>query len=144
MTGVPAGVPVHAPPRFAASDPFWDALEDGTLRLPRCPACAAWQWYPLPTCAACRCATPEWVEVSQQGTVFTFTTVHRSFLPEAAVTVPYHVGLVTLDDVEGPRLVSVLHDCGEGEPFIGMAVQMELVDLGSHRLPVFAPRRGDR
>lgn len=133
------GVPVHAPLRFGGADPFWQALDDGTLRLPRCPRCDAWQWYPLPVCGSCRAAEPEWVDVPNRGIVFTFTTVHRSFLPEGAVTPPYNVGLVTLDGVEGPRLVSVLTGCGEDEPFVDMPVRMELLDLGTHRLPVFVP-----
>lgn len=139
MTFVYEGIPVFEPQHLDTTAPFWRGLDEGVLRLPRCLACSTWQWYPLPACSSCRAGAPTWVNAPTTGTVFTWTTARRSFLPAADVPVPYHVGLVALDGVEGPRLVSVLTGLVDVEPFIGMRVRMEIVDVGTHRLPVFVP-----
>src|SRR3546814_7923191 len=98
------GIPDVPPVRGGPLDEFWVAAEEGKLRLPRCPICREWSWYPPPTCGTDG-VPPVWEEVPLTGTIFSFTVVHRSFLPPGTVEVPYTVALVELDGVPGPRLV---------------------------------------
>jgi uncharacterized OB-fold protein len=117
-------IPSFAPPDSDHTRPFWDGVAAGELRLPRCSACQAWQWYPLPGTTHCAGATIVWTPVRPQGTIFTFTVVRRPFLPGAAKTdVPIVSIIVELDDAPGLRLVGRLTDGVEAR--IGMRVTGE-------------------
>jgi len=120
--------------------PFWSALESGELRLPRCAACGLWRWYPLETGPHCSGATTEWASLPGTGTVFTYTTVRRPFLPEATLEeVPFVVVLVDLDGADGVRLLGNL---AEGvEPRIGMDVVLG-PPVGGDANPVFRLNHG--
>jgi len=100
--------PVFDPPGNEVATPFWDAIEAGEIRLPKCSNCGSWQWYPDEAGANCPGAQLQWEPVAQTGVLHSFSVVHRNFLPGAETTVPFAVGLVELDGVEGPRLVSTL------------------------------------
>jgi uncharacterized OB-fold protein len=114
-------LPSFAPVDTGFTRPFWDGVAAGEIRLPRCPACGTWVWYPLPGVGHCRDASLEWRAISPVGTVFTHTTVRRPFLPGADKTsMPFTTILVEFDDAPGVRLVGVL---AEGvEPAVGMQV----------------------
>ncbi|HEY9565312.1 MAG TPA: OB-fold domain-containing protein [Nocardioides sp.] len=128
------GIPDVPPVRGGPLDEFWVAAEEGKLRLPRCPICREWSWYPPPTCGTDG-VPPVWEEVPLTGTIFSFTVVHRSFLPPGTVEVPYTVALVELDGVPGPRLVG---DVRTPEPVrIGDRVVVAFERLATHGLPVF-------
>src|SRR3982750_1727248 len=119
-------LPSYAPPdddEIAA--PFWDAIERDAIRLPRCSVCGAWQWYPTSVGADCAGGELVWETVAQNGTLHTFTRVERAFLPGGQGDVPFVVGFVELDGVDGVRLVSnVLDDGVEAD----MRVQATFVD----------------
>lgn len=118
---------------WPVTKPFWDGCREGILRLPRC-ACGTWVWYPQPRCPSCRGSRIEWQAVSGDGRLFTWVTVHRSFVPALAARVPYTTGIVEL--VESPvlRVTSFLH----GELSLGapMRVRFEPGE-GGIALPVF-------
>jgi uncharacterized OB-fold protein len=119
--------PLFAPPRHGFTQPFWDGVAAGELRLPRCSACQAWQWYPMPGVDHCAGARIEWTPVRPDGRIFTFTTVRRPFLPDASTAdVPFTTVLVELDDAPGIRLVGRLVD--DVEPTIGMRVTAEFAN----------------
>ena len=63
--------------------PVWDGIVDDELRLPRCQRCGAWQWYPVPGTGHACGGELEWTSVEPAGTMFSFTTVRRPFLPGA-------------------------------------------------------------
>jgi uncharacterized OB-fold protein len=103
------GLPRWEPPiddEWAA--PFWAAINEQRLVLPRCSACGRWQWYPDDAGADCPGAELRWEPVSTTGTIHTMTTVERAFLPGGQGDVPYTVVFVDLDGVDGPRLVANL------------------------------------
>ena len=118
--------------------PFWDAIEQGRICLPRCSVCGGWQWYPEAMGTDCEGGTLEWHDVALTGTVYAFTRVHRSFLPGASAEVPYLVGLIDLDRIEGPRLVAPLVD----EVTIGDRVAARFVPHGDRTLLAFGPPAG--
>ena len=133
----------HAPPVLDSPvvAPFWEALDRGELRLPACSECGRWQWYPGEAVVCHPGAPLDWREVAGTGRLYTFTTVERAFLPGGADDVPFVVGLVELDGVVGPRLVTVLEVEGGGEPAVGDRVHLHPVRLSTHTLPVFVVDR---
>jgi uncharacterized OB-fold protein len=132
----------HAAPRFDTPivRPFWDALGKGELHLPACSQCGAWQWYPFEFLKCHPGAHHEWRAVPQTGTVFTFTTVRRSLMPDGdQAVVPYVSALVELDGVAGVRLATLLVNLGERSPRIGMRVRLAPTRANDTNLPVFEP-----
>lgn len=124
------------PPEISLGAPFWDGVAAGELRIARCSECGSWQWYPDDVGACHPGATYEWVPVAGTGSVFTFTTVRRSFLPGESKT-PYVVGLIELDGVDGVRFVGNL---AEGVDWaIGDRVRVTFESIGHRRHPVFVP-----
>ncbi len=133
--------PAFAPPDHEFTRPFWEGVAAGELRLPRCSACSAWQWYPMPGVDHCPGAALEWTPVGPHGSVFTFTIIRRPFLPGATETdVPLTSVMVELDDAPGVRLVSRLVD--GVEPSIGMRVTAEFTHAGGVADVRFRPSEG--
>jgi uncharacterized OB-fold protein len=85
------------------AQPYWEGAAQGRLVLPRCLACAHVIWYPRPFCPQCGARDVEWFEATGKGTVYSFTTVHRS-QGDYAQSVPYVVAYVELS--EGPRVLT--------------------------------------
>jgi uncharacterized OB-fold protein len=102
--------PLIEPPSFPFAQPFWDAVQREQLALPRCSVCRAWQWYPQPAGTCCADGELAWSDVATTGTIYSFSRVHRSFLPGVRPETPYVVGFIDLDGVDGPRLVANLAD----------------------------------
>ncbi len=131
------------PPRFDTDllRPFWDAVAEGDFRLPSCSICGRWQWYPFETVRCChQNAGLEWKRVPKTGTVFTFASVERCFLPASTESIaPYVVALVELDDTPGPRIVTLLTNLNNHEPQIGMRVRLSPIPMLTHTLPAFEP-----
>jgi uncharacterized protein len=83
------------------SQPFWQAASEHRLIIQRCSHCGSYQFYPRPFCLQCQADTPEWVQSSGRGEVYSVTTVRLPVLPE--LPPPYQVAIVQLS--EGPRLL---------------------------------------
>lgn len=133
MAVLPVQDPPSDLPQFA---PFWEALDRGQLVLPRCSVCGQWQWYPEIDGTDCTGGELRWEVVPATGTIYSFTRVHRSFLPGGRDRVPFVVGLIDLDDVVGPRLVVNLED--RSDLAIGSRVTARFQSLGTRVHPVFA------
>ena len=121
----------HAQPD-AVTQPFWDGIAVGKLRLQRCRSCTRHLFYPRPVCPHCMSADLEWFDASGSGVVYSFTTVHRAppgFEP------PYVVALVELQ--EGVRMLTRLVGVEPDRVAIGLAV--ELAIKGDPPLPYFRP-----
>lgn len=89
-------------------DAWWDATRDHRLLLQRCGSCGRLQHYPRALCTHCGAHDGlGWVDAAGEGSVWSFTTIHRS--PQPDVAAPYTVALVRLR--EGPVMLSALeHD----------------------------------
>jgi uncharacterized OB-fold protein len=130
------------PPRFDTDivRPYWDALEKGELVLPACSQCGAWQWYPYEFVKCHSDAHHVWEKVPTKGTVFTYSKVHRSFLPNAKRDDPPYISvLVELDGIAGVRIPALLINIGDAEPSIGMKVRLSPVKRSSYTMPAFEP-----
>jgi len=90
--------------------PYRDGLAARELRLPRCAACGAWDWYPSAATSSCHRAPLRWQAIGPGARVFTFTRVERPLL--AGVDEPYCVGLVCPDDAPSCRIATRLVAAG--------------------------------
>ena len=119
----------------AVTQPFWDGVAEGVLRIQRCQACGRPVFYPRAVCPHCTRGELTWVEASGLGTVHTFTVVHRA-PPEHREDVPYVVALVELD--EGVRMMTRLVDVEPSAVAVGLPVEVAV--RGEPKLPYFRPR----
>lgn len=106
-----------------------------SLKIQYCPVCAQYIFYPRPQCPHCWQGKPEWKESSGQGTVYTYTIVRKSYLPEFAHRVPYIYALVEL--AEGIRIPSNIIDCPVEEVKVGMPVELAWQEDDTGFIPVF-------
>gem|GEM_PF-432712 len=137
------------------TEPFMDHYVQGfkekKLLGLKCAGCGAVYLPPVPICARCHSAMrPEreedWLPVSQEGTVITFTVSYTDVSPgglrELSPEERRIFALVQPDSVDTHLLVE-LKECGEDEVHVGMRVQAAwveepqgvLADL-SHYIPV--------
>ena len=103
-----------------SSEPFWQAAKRHELHLQRCGSCGAYLFYPREVCAECLSSELSWVQVSGQGTVYSYTIAQAPTHPAFADDVPYIVAIVEL--AEGPRITTNIVDCEPGAVQIGMPV----------------------
>lgn len=118
MTGA-APLPVTPPSPTQDDAPFWAALAESRLVLPRCSHCQTWIWYPRDFCPACHHRGVDWVEASGRGTVYSYTVSRRGFGPWAE-RAPYIVAYVELE--EGPRVLTNLVGMTPEQVSIGQPV----------------------
>jgi uncharacterized OB-fold protein len=107
-----AGQPGYAKPLPAPSpitQPFWDGLRAGELRLQRCHDCRRYVFYPRSVCPHCLSRELEWVAASGRGKLYSYTIVRRAMNPAFQEDVPYVFAIVELE--EGPRLTTNIVNC---------------------------------
>jgi uncharacterized OB-fold protein len=120
-----------APIVDAATEPYWNAAKEGTLRIKRCTACARLHWYPRALCPYCLGDT-EWVDASGLGTVYSVSVTRR------AGPIPYAIAYVTLD--EGVTMLTNIVDCDLDTVRIGDRVKVCFKPAeGGFAVPMFAP-----
>lgn len=100
--------------------PFYVAAAEGRLALQRCPSCGQIVFYPRTLCPHCHDGTPDWIDASGRGTVYSFSVLHRAGSPGFEADVPYVVALVDLE--EGVRMMANLVNVDKERLEIGMAV----------------------
>ena len=138
------------PPKPVAdrdTQPFWDAVAEHRLIVPRCRACSAWIWQPRPLCPRCHAPDPEWVEVGGSAKVVSWTALHPPVLAVWAEQLPFVILLVELDAAPGVRMIGQLvGDDGillktNGEPeglAVGLPVSLRWrVDEAGQTLPAW-------
>jgi uncharacterized OB-fold protein len=109
--------PAH---RSAHSQAYWEGLANGKLVFQKCRDCGAWTHPPGPACTTCLSTNREFVALSGQGTLYTYTVTRRPMHPEFKVDVPYVIAYVRLS--EGPMIVSWLVGIDPGKVEIGIPV----------------------
>lgn len=132
----------NCPPRFDSDmvRPYWDGLKEGRLLLPACSQCGKWQWYPHEFVTCHPEAHHQWIEVSSVGRVYTFTRVHRSFLPGAVRgAAPYVSILVEPEGIDGVRIPSVLVNTDDQSLAVGMRVALHPIPRDGYLLPAYIP-----
>jgi hypothetical protein len=105
--------------------PYWKALREGRIDLPRCRACRRFHFPPRSFCPHCHGHDLAWETVEGRARLYTYTVVHKPTLPYFMASAPYVYALVELDC--GVRLPTMLADC-----------RPEAVRIGDPVEPVFA------
>ena len=95
---------------IGADDGYWEALEAGEFRLPRCAGCSRWTWPAHWRCGECGSWDFEWCRLEPAGTVYSWTRTWYPFdrTKERADDVPYVVVLVEVEGADGARVLGVL------------------------------------
>jgi len=134
----PDDMPV--PAASAETVGWWEEAARHRLVVQRCTACGRTRHPPGPRCPACRGDAWEFAPLPGTGTVYTYTVVHKAFLPALVDTVPYVVAAVELDGGGGTRLVSNVVDVDPHDVRVGLAVEVVWEDMGPElALPRFRP-----
>lgn len=130
----PEGLPLPQPTEEAV--PFFEALKEGELRLPKCARCARLSFPPRAMCPDCQSFDFEWARVSGRGTIYSYVVTHQPIHPALVDHTPFATVEVELE--EGPRITSNLVDVRPDAIEIGMAVEVvfEVID-DEVTLPLF-------
>lgn len=101
---------------------------EGVLVGTRCRDCSAYSFGPATFCQRCTADSLETVELSKQGTLYSYTVVR---IPPQGWPgpVPYFLGQIELP--EGPHVLAEVVDCEENELKIGTAVELALFAVKS-------------
>lgn len=125
--------------------PFWAGAARGELVLPRCEACGRYVWYPDGACRSCGGAALAWTRVSGRGRLFSWSIVHRAFIPQLAEMVPYVTGLVAIEEDPAVRLATLVVDCPHERLHVALPVEVTWRPLrfagvtGEVAAPMFRP-----
>jgi uncharacterized OB-fold protein len=123
--------PRPAPTPTALTAPYWEACQQGELALQRCAGCARYVHFPEPVCPYCGGTDLPYTKVPGNGSIHTFSVVHRTFLP--GFTPPYVLAWIDLDGIDA-RVFGDVVDCRPEILRIGLPVEVHFTDL-----PGFGP-----
>jgi uncharacterized OB-fold protein len=127
-----------APSIDADSQPWWDALTEHRMVIPRCNVCGRCWFPPTPGCPNCGANDFAFVEASGRGTLYSWVVVQRALHPDFVQDVPYTIALVELE--EGPRVFGRLFANGSpDEPTAGMQLHPVFYDVQDRTLLGFQP-----
>ncbi len=112
--------PRPLPKMDGASAPYWKALREGRIELPRCTACRRFIFYPRSFCPHCQATDVGWEAVDGRGKIYTFTVVHKPTNPYFYGQAPYVYALIELEC--GVRLSTMLVQCEPDRVAVGDAV----------------------
>jgi uncharacterized OB-fold protein len=107
---------------------YWDALRQHTIRIRRCQDCRHWIHPPVAMCPSCGSADIASETVSGSGSLYSFTEVHREFVP--GIAPPYVSVLVELEEQPGLRIVGMLVQTSADGLQIGERVRPVFHDVG--------------
>ena len=105
--------------------PFWEACGEQRLTVQCCTHCNHAQHPPSPICSECRHNEFEQVQVSGEGTLYTYTAVHQPVTFEEKL--PFIIAVVELD-VSGTdckntvRMMTNMVDVEDSELAVGLPV----------------------
>lgn len=133
---VPERAPLPEPQVDADSIEYWSSASSHKLVLRRCAACGRHHFPPRHLCPECWSDDLQWVEASGEGSVYTYTVMHRAPSPEFSARTPYIVALIDL--AEGPRMMANIVGAGAREIALGDRVRVCFEARGEHKLPQFA------
>jgi uncharacterized OB-fold protein len=105
-----------------ADGPYWTALAQGALALPRCAGCGRWHWPAVWRCGDCGSWEHGWRETPMAGRIYSWTRTHHAFAGNEALDRPFVTVVVELPQAGGLRLTGVLDDDDTGAVAIGQSV----------------------
>lgn len=102
------------------TQPFWDGLAAGEVRIQQCSDCGGWVFYPRSRCSHCLGDRLEWRTVTGAGTIFTFSVATQATFPAFADEVPQIIAVVELP--EGVHMTTTIVDAAPEDVRVGAAV----------------------
>lgn len=140
MTSEPRpNLPVPSPDRD--SQPYWDGLAAGELRIQRCRDCRRFQHFPAPICSSCWSFDLGFEAVSGRGTVETFVVIEHTTNPVFAARAPITAAWIELPEQPGLRVFAdVIGGAQVGLP-VELVIDHEACELP---LPRFRPASDER
>ncbi len=103
------------------SAPFWNALQEGKIKIQYSPSSDEFVFYPRLLAPRTLADDLEWREISGLGTLYTYTVADRPTAPPWSDALPQMPAVVQWD--EGPRFSTELVDVGDLELSVGMRVE---------------------
>lgn len=126
---------VPGPTITPITKPFWDAVARMEFILQKCCDCGEWVFYPRSNCPHCWSNQLEWKPASGEGTLKTWSIVHRPGHPGWAAVTPYVLGVVELE--EGPSMLTHLFVDSDQELKIGQPLKVKYIKCNDVWLPFF-------
>ena len=115
-----AAYPYLLPLADALTQPFWDAAKQHRLAIQHCSDCGKLRHPPTRNCAACDSEAIGWRALSGRGTLYSFTIVHQTALPNWRAAGPFNIALVALEEAPEIRLVGNVVDCDDSRLRVGL------------------------
>jgi uncharacterized OB-fold protein len=115
---------------FTKVSKFVDFLDEGKIKGTVCKKCGTFHFPPRGDCVSCPSTEIEWKEISGNGKLVTFTTIHAAPIGFEEDK-PYTLAMVDLE--EGGRALGWLDDMTEEDLNIGMALKLEIKNLPDDR-----------
>ena len=107
------------------TQPYWDGLKAGQLRIQRCLSCEKAVFYPRALCSHCGSRELEWITCSGRGTLHAFTIAHRGTPAAFKGSTPYVVAMIDLE--EGARLMTNLIGVDPTPAAVKIGMPVEIV-----------------
>ncbi len=124
--------PVPRPSEDTAE--FWDTCNDGRFLVQRCTDCGHERFYPAAVCPNCWNTEWEDIELDGNGSIESFTIVHRAPTEAFEEETPYVVALVTM----GSDMTVMANVLAEPEEVsVGDAVELTWEDRDGQQLYQF-------
>ncbi len=122
----------------ADSQPYWSGVQEGRLMFKQCLQCRYVQFPPRHLCPKCWSDQAQWVASKGEGSVHSYTIVHRAPTAEYAGKVPYVIAMVELADA--PRMIANIVGDDALEVSIGDKVDVVFEQREGYALPQFQRR----
>ncbi|HQV57530.1 MAG TPA: MaoC family dehydratase N-terminal domain-containing protein [Ilumatobacteraceae bacterium] len=116
---------------------FFDALTHGRVQVQQCAHCSTLRHPPGPMCPACHSLQWSAVDIAGTGRIHSFIVVHYPQVPAFEYPLPVALIDLTGEGEDGLRMVMNTDGLPTEELEIGMAVRIEVRDVGnSTMLPI--------
>jgi len=109
--------------------PYWDGLRRHELCLQQCAECNRLRWPARLLCDRCQARAAEWVVLSGQGELVTWSVMHHVLSPAFADDTPYVIGMVRLAEQRDLIIMGPVTACSPGDLRIGVGVQAAYADI---------------
>jgi uncharacterized protein len=106
------------------TQPFWDAAKQHKLVGAKCGNCGKFRLPPSPMCPKCHSQQIDWVHLSGEGTIYTYTIITRAMSPAVEPHIPYVPAVISLEGAGDTRLVSNIVGARVGDIAIGRKVRV--------------------
>ncbi len=103
---------------------FFEALMEGKLLATKCPECGSIYFPPQSDCTRCRKSSLEWIELSREGELLTYTIIYTKPTSFAHYN-DYTVGIARLP--EGVNILAWVRETDPNKLRVGMKVRIEVV-----------------